>query len=154
MESIWNAQTGALAVERMCWSAVEIACSWKPCSGTHTFERSQWNHIETEALPMNVNHHQVEDLALQNLGNSWNACNGTHVLQHMLYVCIYIYTYRHTYIHTYVYVYIYIYIYTNVSSCCFPATMHSTSSCTSNSVSIHGVARRVETEPLHGFTEP
>ena len=91
MESIWNAQTGALAVERMCWSAVEIACSWKPCSGTHTFERSQWNHIETEALPMNVNHHQVEDLALQNLGNSWNACNGTHVLQHMLYVCIYIY---------------------------------------------------------------
>ena len=86
MESIWNAQTGALAVERMCWSAVEIACSWKPCSGTHTFERSQWNHIETEALPMNVNHHQVEDLALQNLGNSWNACNGTHVLQHMLYV--------------------------------------------------------------------
>ena len=88
MESIWNAQTGALAVERMCWSAVEIACSWKPCSGTHTFERSQWNHIETEALPMNVNHHQVEDLALQNLGNSWNACNGTNVLQHMLFVSL------------------------------------------------------------------
>ena len=79
MESIWNAQTGALAVERMCWSAVEIACSWKPCSGTHTFERSQWNHIETEALPMNVNHHQVEDLALQNLGNNMQALGGTRV---------------------------------------------------------------------------
>ena len=68
MESIWNAQTGALAVERMCWKAVEIAWSWKPCSGTHTFERSQWNHIEAEALPMRIVHSNVR---LRNSGCRW-----------------------------------------------------------------------------------
>ena len=39
-------------------------------------------------------------------------------------------------------IYIYIYIYILAHSCCYAATLHSTSSCTSNWVRTHGLARK------------